>query len=222
VINIQPLVTDLNDRILTAVRLIDETHPKGASQQGPISREARGLAIVLLFAAYENLLRTLTRTLLEEAVRLRVGNRRLQPGFRAFALVNSAKSIRDLSQRKVYSHGLPRLVRDADPGGRVCTIDSNSFPDDGSFMKQSQISLWCSLFGIADPHTILRRSWTSVDAVVVQRNEIAHGRETPDDVGRRYTEQEIRLLIVDWHADWLDFLVDVGQRAANRAFFRVP
>lgn len=221
-INTQPLVADLNDRILTATRLIDETHPNGPLPHGPISREARGLAIVLLFAAYENLLKSLTRALLEAAVRLRVSNRRLQPGFRAFALANSAKSIRDLSHKKVYSHGLPRLVHDADPGGRVCTIDPNSFPDDGSFMKQSQISLWCILFGVADPHTILRRSWTSIDAVVIQRNEVAHGRETPEDVGRRYTEQEIRQLISDWHADWLDFLAAVGQHASNRAFFRTP
>lgn len=221
-INTQPLVADLNDRIRTATRLIDETHRNGPSSHGPISREARGLVIVLLFAAYENLLKSLTRALLEAAVRLRVSNRRLQPGFRVFALANSAKSIRDLSHKKVYSHGLPRLVRDADPGGRVCTIDPNSFPDDGSFMMQSQISLWCRLFGIADPHTILSRSWTSIDAIVSQRNEVAHGRETPEDVGRRYTEKEIRQLINAWHADWLDFLATVEQRASDRSFFRIP
>lgn len=221
-IDVQPHVDDLTDRIATAERLIDETHPAGAVAGGPISREARGLTIVLLFAAYENLLHSLTRTLLDAAIRLRVSNRRLRPGFRAFALVNSAKSLRDVSGKRLYSHGLRRMVRDADPGGRVCTIDPNSFPDDGSFMKRSQIELWCELFSMNDPHLILHRTWGSIDAIVSQRNAIAHGRQTPDDVGRDYTELEIRALVADWRDDWLDFLEAVRVAGLSRDFYRSP
>ena len=225
-INLNPHMVAFQDRIDSAVRLIDETHPRpspGAiGTPGPISREARGLAIVLLFGAYENLLSSLTRTLLETALSLRVGNRRLRPGFRAFALVASAKSVKDLSEKKLYSHGLPRLVNAADPGGRICTIDPSSFPADGSFMKASQVILWCELFGIADPHLILHRTWATIDAVVAERNGIAHGRLTADEVGRRYSEGEIRQLVNDWHDDWLDFLQIVESFARSRDFYRTP
>jgi len=225
-ISVQVHETALQERIDSVIRLIDETHPAPRPAQpslpGPISREARGLAIVLLFAAYEHLLTSLTRSLLETAIRLRVSNRRLRPGFRAFAFAGTARSIKDLSEKKLYSHGLPRLVLDADPGGRICTIDPNSFPSDGSFMKTSQITVWCNLFDIPSPHLLLHRTWNTIDAVVSERNGVAHGRLTADEVGRRYTEPELRQLIDDWRDDWLDFLKAVGQRAASRDFYRTP
>lgn len=224
-IDVQPHKDDLEERIAVARLLVDQTHPSAGiagPTTGSISREARGLVVVLLFAAYEHLLRALTRDLLETAQRLRVSNRRLQPGFRAFALVSSAKSLRDLSTKKMYSHALPHLVRTADLGGRLCTIDTNSFPDDGSFFRQSQVSIWCSLFGIPNPHQILSRTWGSIDAVVTDRNGVAHGRLTPLEVGRNYSEPEIRQLVEDWRDDWMDFLDNVGALASSRDFYRVP
>jgi hypothetical protein len=225
-IDLSPHKLALDDRINMATRLIDETHPGSTTSAtavpGPISREVKGFIFVMLFGAYENLIYTVTRSLLEEAIKMRVGNRRLKPGFRAFALAASADSIRDLSEKKLYSHGLPKLVHTADPGGRVCTIDPNSFPNDGSFMKSSQIWLWCELFDIPQPHRILNRTWSLIDAVVSQRNGIAHGRLTPDQVGRDYSEIEIRQLIKDWHADWSDFLAVVEGRASSRDFYRTP
>lgn len=225
-VNLTPHATAFKDRIDSAVRLIDETHPhapaSGISTPTPISREVKGFVLVLLFGAYENLLYTLTRSLLEEALKMRVGNRRLRPGFRALALTGTAKSIRDLSEKRLYSHGLPKLVEAADPGGRICTIDPNVFPVDGSFMKSSQILIWCSLFDVPNPHLILYRTWALIDAIVAQRNAIAHGRLTPDQVGRDYSEIEIRQLIDDWRDDWLDFIQVLESRAKSRDFYRTP
>jgi hypothetical protein len=224
--DINPHITALQDRISSAVRLVDETHPRptpnATSIPGPISREVKGFVLVLLFGAYENLMSSLTRSLLEEALKMRVGNRRLRPGFRAFALVSSAQSIRDLPGKRLYSHGLPKLVEAADPGGRICTIDPSAFPSDGSFMRISQIAVWCSLFDIPNPHLILHRTWALIDAVVAQRNGIAHGRLTPDQVGRDYSEIEIRQLIDDWRDDWTEFLRVVEGRARSRDFYRIP
>ncbi len=226
-ISLQPQRIDLQDRIDSATRLIDATHqtsaaPAAGVAANPISREARGLVIVLLFAAYENLLRSTTRTLLEAAIRLRVGNRRLRPGLRTFALFSSVQSVRSISEKRLYSDGLPKLILAADPGGRICTIDSDRFPTDGSFMRSSQIVLWCKVFDLPHPASILRRTWTSVDTIVVQRNEIAHGGQTADLVGRNYSEAEIRQLISDWQDDWLNFLDIVEQNGSTRDFYRTP
>ncbi len=177
---------------------------------------------MLLFAAYENLLKSLTRTLLEAAIGLRVGNRRLQPGFRAFAMASAAESTRDVSLKKLYSHALPKLVEASDPGGRTCTILPGAFPADGSFMKQTQIKLWCQLFCVPEPRRILHRTWDSIDSVVAERNAIAHGSLTPQAVGRNYSERDIRLLIADWFADWHDFLDTVEALGQHRAFYRKP
>nr|WP_249405375.1 MAE_28990/MAE_18760 family HEPN-like nuclease [Microbacterium sp. CFBP 8794] len=201
--------------------LIDETHP-AAPAVGPISREARGLAIVLLFAAYEELLTSLTRTLLETVVRMRISNRRMQPGFKAFAVRNSVRSLRDVSERKLFVSAIPTMLELTERTDQHPTVDTNDFPHDGSFMKRTQIEVWARTFRVGPPATILKRTWNSIDAVVSQRNQVAHGALTPQDVGRNYTESEVRKLVSDWSADWEDFLLHVEKCASTRDFFRVP
>jgi len=220
-IDVTPHRAALADRISVVQSLIDETHPAPPATSA-ISREARGLAIVLLFAAYEELLTSLTRTLLETAIRMRVGNRRLQPGFRAFALHSATSSARGVSDRKLFVTALPSLVDAAGQGGAPPTINPDDFPNDGSFMKRSQIETWARLFNIGHPAKVLRRTWSGIDGVVAQRNGIAHGRLTPQEVGRTYTEAEIRQLTSDWAQDWDDFLSHVDRLAASRDFFRLP
>jgi hypothetical protein len=220
-IDVTPHRAALADRIAVVVSLIDETHPAPPATS-VISRETRGLAVVLLFAAYEDLLTSLTRTLLEAAVRMRVGNRRLQPGFRAFALHSATKSARGVSERKLFLTALPGLVEAASHGSGPSTINPDDFPNDGSFMKRSQIETWARVFNIGPPSKLLFRTWSGIDAVVAQRNGVAHGRLTPQEVGRNYSEAEIRQLTSDWASDWDDFLIHVAAAAASRDFFRTP
>lgn len=182
-ISVQLHQSDLQERIDSARRLIDATHQSsnqtqqaGATPSPPtISREARGLVIVLLFASYENLLTTLTHTLLEAAVRLRVSNSRLRPGLRAFAVYNTAQSLRDSSDKKMFSSTIPILLEVASSRDKNCTIDTTRFPHDGSFMKKSQIQLWCQIFEVARPEAILSKIWPAIDTVVTERNAVAHG-----------------------------------------------
>jgi hypothetical protein len=220
-IDVQPLRAALADRIAVVVSLIDETHPAPPATSS-ISRETRGLAVVLLFAAYEDLLTTLTRTLLEAAIGMRVGNRRLQPGFRAFALHSATKSARGVSERKLFVTALSGLVDAAGSGRAPATINPDDFPNDGSFMKRSQIETWSRVFNTGPPSKVLSRTWSSIDAIVAQRNGVAHGRLTPQEVGRNYSEAEIRQLVADWSQDWDNFLTHVAGLASTRDFFRLP
>ncbi|MFJ4254547.1 MAE_28990/MAE_18760 family HEPN-like nuclease [Microbacterium sp. NPDC090003] len=220
-ISVAPHRQALKERIDVVVSLIDETHPKPPAV-GPISREARGLAIVLLFAAYEDMLKTLTRTILETAIQMRISNSRLQPGLRAFAMRDAAKSLRDVSERKVYAAGIPTVIEVLNRRDRLPTINPDDFPDDGSFMKQSQVKLWAQTFQIGPPGRLLKGIWNSIDAVVTQRNKIAHGALTPQDVGREYSEGDLRSLVSNWHTDWDAFLQHVEKCASSRDFFRIP
>ncbi len=212
--------TAFTDRMAAAVKLLDETHP--AAGPSVLARDARGLAIVVAFGAYENLLRSTTRALLEEAVALRVSNRRLQPGFRLFALAGTARSMRDASGKRLYAQTLPKLLAAASSGDRRCTIDVAAFPDDGSFMKSSQVELWCRIFVVPHPGTFLGALWPSVDAIVGQRNAIAHGVQTPGEVGRRYTEADLRNLLTGWRAGWLALVKAVEALGSSRDFYRTP
>lgn len=218
-ISVQAHKDDLHDRIATVTRLLDATC---AGTGGGVSREARGLAVLLLFAAYENLLTSLTRTLLEGAVRCGVGVRRLRPGFRMFAVAGKVASLRHTSSKKVYVSALPALVEAMESAARPARIDTDEFPMDGSYFRRSQIQVWCRTFGIANPEKILAKVWLRIDAIVSERNGVAHGRLTPEEVGRNYSEADIRLLVANWEEAWLCFLSTVGQLASSRDFFRTP
>ena len=185
-----------------------------------LAAQTRGLSVVLLFASYERLIKTLCRTVLETASALRVGTKRLKPGLRLFVAANKLEGITSVSMSKVWrSHG-PALIGLLD--STMCNaLQVNSFPDDGSFMRTSQVSLLCELFDIGDPGPILQEVWGRLDTVVVERNSIAHGTTTADEVGRRYTIHDLRTHVDDWQLRWSEFLDHVETMGSTRDFYRM-
>jgi hypothetical protein len=209
---------ELTRRVATIRRIVDATHSQ--AQAGvDVSREARGMAIVLLFAAYENLLTSMCRGLLEVAASLRVGNRRLKAGFRLFAAHGSLQSIGDSGKSSIWRDSGRRLV-EVLSHSKQCTINTDLFPADGSFMKRSQVRLFCDLFDLGDPGPILKDVWSRLDTIVSERNGIAHGSVTPEEVGRNYAVAELRDLITAWETHWSDFIRHAAARASSRDFFR--
>lgn len=73
-------------------------------------------------------------------------------------------------------------------------------------MKASQVRLFCDLFDLGDPGPVLREVWPQLDTIVDLRNGIAHGRLTPDEVGRNYTHDEVLTLVNLWEIRWLEFI----------------
>ncbi len=215
--DVEVYLSELSRRADTIRRILIASH-----QQPPalpdISREARGLAILLLFASYENLLTSVCRGLLETAAKLRVGNRRLKAGLRLFAVFGHLQAVAKTSERKIWKEGTRLLEQLA--LSTTCTVNTNLFPVDGSFMKASQVQLFCDLFGLGDPGLILREVWGRLDTIVSQRNQIAHGKQTPEEVGRSYSLSELHDLVDLWEERWSDFVNYIGQRASSRDFFR--
>lgn len=212
-----------------ARRLVEATRPQllpldsentanGSLRSDDISRETRGLAVVLLFAAYENLLHSLCRSLLEAAGRSRARARRLKPGIQLFLVHSEIVGLTDSGRRRLWKVSGPRLVS-ALADRPASEIDAGIFPDDGSFMKSSQVSVFCEIFELGDPAPILREIWFGINAVVDQRNGVAHGRLRPEEVGRDYSHDDILRLINSWEARWLDFLNWVEFKCGHEAFF---
>ncbi len=210
-------LSELSRRIDTIRRIVNAAHPQPPAFSD-ISREARGVAVLLLFASYENLLTGVCRGLLETAAKLRVGNRRLKTGLRLFAVFGGLQAIASASKVKIWKEGTKLLEQAA--LSTTCTVNANLFPEDGSFMKASQVRLFCDLFGLGDPALILQEVWGRLDTIVTQRNSIAHGKHTPEEVGRNYTLSELHDLIDLWEKRWSDFVNHVGQQASARDFFR--
>jgi hypothetical protein len=207
-------------RIDTIRRILDVADPVSDDQETVgVARETRGMVVVLLFASYENILKSLCRGILETAISLRVGNRRLRTGFRQFAVHNLLQSVSASKEDAIWKEGGRKLLECAFEA-RSCTINSNVFPTDGTFMKRSQVILLFDLFGLGDPAPILKEVWESIDTIVTQRNAVAHGRMTPEEVGREYTSRTIRDLIDRWEARWLAVVGYIETMASGRDFFR--
>ncbi len=165
--NGQPFKEELSLRLTAIRRLLDATHSSTAdesedSSSTDASRDARGLAILLMFACYENLITSICRRLLEIAQTLRVGNRRLKRGFQLFAIHNQLQSLSKVSERKIWQETGIRLL-DTVLDSRNCSINPDLFPVDGSFMKRSQIELLFQLFELGDPGVVLKEVWGRFD-----------------------------------------------------------
>lgn len=215
-----PHRADLHDRLDTVRRILQVAHTSGPT--GPsIEREARGMAIVLIYAAYENLLKTLCRSILETTKALRVGNRRLKPGLQLFASFQALQAISAGDSKRIWRDTGSQVVRTFSQT-RDCTINPGLFPVDGTHMRRTQIVTFCKIFDLGDPGPILRDVWARVDTIVSERNAIAHGGQTPDEIGRNYTYAEILNLAHLWEQRWDDFLTWVETQAGSRDFYRNP
>ncbi|MFI9574593.1 HEPN domain-containing protein [Microbispora rosea] len=198
-------------------RLVDATKLHG-STEADVSREARGLAIVLLFAAYENLLYSLCRTLLESAAKSRARGRRLKPGLQLFLAHSELSGLADGGKSRIWRDAGIDLIKALNERP-VTELNKGLFPADGSFMKASQVRLFCSIFDLGDPGPILREIWPRINTVVEQRNAIAHGRMTPDEVGRNYSHDDLMKLVALWEQRWMDFVTWVETRCSGPSAF---
>lgn len=87
-------------------------------------------------------------------------------------------------------------------------------------MKRSQVVLFSRLFGLDDPGPILKEVWSRLDTVVTERNNIAHGSLTADEVGRRYSLDDATELCRLWELRWSEFLSAAEVAGSTRAFYR--
>lgn len=88
-------------------------------------------------------------------------------------------------------------------------------------MKRSQVELFCEIFDLGDPGPVLQEVWGRLNTVVTERNGIAHGSMTPEEVGRNYSLAEIQMLVNLWQQRWIDFINYVESRALKRSFYRL-
>ncbi len=115
--------------------------------------------------------------------------RELHPGLLSLALHDNLRSIKDSTanqwraRRELFESLQARLSSD---------INVESFPADGTHYRRTQIETIWVVFGIKTRIVPDRRLLPLIDEVVEHRNAVAHGREKPEDIGGRYTSQEIK------------------------------
>ncbi|WGM19862.1 HEPN domain-containing protein [Paenarthrobacter sp. OM7] len=212
--------SDLEVRLMSARNLVIAGEATAGTPQD-ISRETRGLAIVLVFAAYENLIKKVTTSVLEEVASSRARNRRLKPGFKVVAASSKLQGLFDLSRKHLWT-GRGLELMDLVTSTTELSIQTTIFPSDGSYMKRSQVSTICELFHLGDPSVALGGTWDDINGVVRQRNAIAHGEQRADEVGRNYSFNEILVLVENWENSWKAFTKWIETQCVTSDFYLLP
>jgi len=99
-------------------------------------------------------------------------------------------------RRKLWQKRID-VIEQMQPNMPLDNVSDTIFPNDGSQYRRSQIKTIWKVFGITDPIVPELRLLCRIDELVENRNAIAHGRITADNVGRLYTKKDIEDRIDD-------------------------
>ena len=178
------LRTDISARFAAV-----ETHLKVAPRKPPdFAKSIRGLAFIQIYGSYEYTVRTLTDAVLSH-ITLR-GHRfyRLRPSLLAVFLDAELNSFEDVGEDKEWDRRLA-LFEKAFSRNLIPAVSVR--PHDGSHFRHTQLQMLFRALGITRALTLRKRHLYLIDEIVDKRNSIAHGEESPIDVGSRYSRQDM-------------------------------
>ena len=207
---------DFKERIDVIRSILSHTAPT------VIARESRGLSIVLLYASYEKLLKSLVRVVLEDARQFVHSNHKLSEKFKVFCIHDKLQGLVDAQHhREIWTKDRGAAILRSLDDRTKCTLNPEIFPDSGDHMKVGQVLKVCTVLGLGHPAPILGEVWNRIDSVVTARNKIAHGAETPDAIGRQYSEAEINILVSTWELRWVAFIGWMEQEVNKPGYYGV-
>jgi hypothetical protein len=155
---------------------------------------SKGIVFVLLYATYEYVVVHSV-----EACRDKIINHGLtfsDVGWSLLPLVLSDefKSVSDAGPTKAWKvrRNLFNRVLSAD-----LVPASGPFPSDGSHFRWPQLETIWALFNVGTPCLNNPTHKGRIEELVEHRNAIAHGRETPENIGGRYSVSELTLRLND-------------------------
>jgi len=102
----------------------------------------------------------------------------------------------NVGKKKLWQQRL-EFIQALESKDHLLICDDSSFPFDGSHYRAGQIDTIWRIFGIKRPILPNPSMRTRIEELVENRNAIAHGRRTADDVGRAYSVADMNSRIDD-------------------------
>jgi hypothetical protein len=168
----------------TAVEQFFRKSPKS----GDLGQTAKGLVFVQIYAIYEYTIRNVTRIAINKIAAHSHPFIKLRSPLLAIFLHQEICSLVETSERNRWEKRLQLFERSLSKSPITAV---NAIPHDGSHFRCSQTSMILRALGVKRRFTRLRRHPPRIDEVVEHRNAIAHGEETAQQVGRRYSRADI-------------------------------
>jgi hypothetical protein len=190
------LRTDVADRILASRRFFRAACRRvGSTHTTQARTTAKGLMFVQLYSIYEFTVTSVVRAAIDEMKRRPTPINTIRLELLGIALHPELSAVTDCSVRKMWRTRIELFRRVECPD--IINIPDDTFPNDGSHFRPQQIETIWELFGITAP--IVPHSYLigRITEMVGHRNEIAHGRTTADEIGRRFSVRDISKRISD-------------------------
>lgn len=159
---------------------------------GPEAAAFKGLFFVYLYGAYERCIVDGFREALTVANSHGLICGELRPELVGLALNNSFDSLESAPNRPIRWQTRVSLTK------QIFSSDIVNFPDfgrglrDGNHFKPAHIETIWTLFGIGQPVVPDPRYENRIIELIERRHDVAHGRLRPDEVGRKFTVDELR------------------------------
>lgn len=173
-----------------------------------LAQASKGWAFVQIFSAYEFTVKSAMRTAID-AVNAH-GHRALDlhPRLMALLLNDLLVSVRDCGQEQVWKQRTELFEQLCRVGPAVVrnTIFPKDNAKDGKQFRPHQLQLIFEIFGVNRPPVRMLRHLTRITELVEKRNSIAHGMETAENVGKRFTRSEISQRFSQVKKVCLDFI----------------
>jgi len=206
------LTVEVSSRIRTAQAALSVARGLSA----PDDRVVRGLIYVILFGAYEWLLKRSVSAVVSSVNSHAIARNQMLWGLLCMSMDAEIQSFRASPVRKVWAKApaLLRLVED-----KSAATVSDVFPSDGSFMKPSQLQLiWALLELPGDPWPDSRLIGR-ITEIREARNDIAHGENPPEFYGSRITDGEMKARIDDMNWLFTHIITSLSKHFKSRTAF---
>jgi hypothetical protein len=181
-----PVKSEASTRLFTLDSFFRTTCTKKHIRE---ARTAKGLAFVQMYAIYEYVVTNSVK-----AAILQIKNRGMLINTVRWELLSlildaDLNSVRDCGEANLWKKRIA-LMQKVNAAVLVDTADT-AFPSDGSHFREDQLETIWSLFGISSSVVPDGRMRQLIRELVANRNAIAHGRSSPEDVGRTFSKDDI-------------------------------
>ena len=159
--------------------------------KGDHAATAKGLMFIQVYAVYEYTVNSSVRAAIDSIKAHNHKMKDISPSLMSLFLDPELSSLKDGGRKSIWVNRLKLFERVFAKDTLALSSDTKP-PSDGSHYRYSQLVMIFDVFGIKRLPVRRRRHIQRIAEVVGHRNSIAHGQETADDIGHRYTRSEVQ------------------------------
>jgi hypothetical protein len=184
------VLSEIGSRLLSSERLLFsmEAVEKGMPESAAFFK---GFCFIQMYAIYEYTVRASVQATLSSLKRASLTMEKIRREVLCLVLDPSWCAAADAGPSRVWGCRID-LLNEAHSDHPVTNINDTLFPADGSHYRVRQLHTIWRVLGIKEPIVPEPRLLGRIEEIVENRNAIAHGRRTAEDVGRSYSRSDIK------------------------------